>query len=242
MGTQASIGSGALNLLDRQRSHVLLSFCNGKAADAGQFLEFYAGRYLEETRVKSGVLSARQYVQHAVDVTRGRHAPLPFQYLTIYELSIDGAEQAGPFIESIHTLCDASSLAECSSTWLYYPASEQVGRQALVAPSMLTVAFANSTPGDEDVFREWYATRHIRHALHIPALVSGQCYQRTIFQEAGAMMCAFSTIAIYEQEGGPEDIIKGFATVREGTLNFPNMDKTRGRFSECVFQPLGSNL
>lgn len=103
---------------------------------------------------------------------------------------------------------------------------------------MLTLAFANGTPGQETEFREWYATRHIRHALNIPALVSGQCFERTQFQMPGAMNACFATIAVYEQEGSPESIIASFLSLPEGTLRFPMLDRSPGRFAEWSYRSL----
>lgn len=50
-------------------------------------------------------------------------------------------------------------------------------------------------------------------------------------------------IAIYEQEGTVESIIDSFKTLLPlGVLNFPTMDKTRGRFAECVYRPTTGRL
>jgi hypothetical protein len=103
---------------------------------------------------------------------------------------------------------------------------------------MLTIAFANGVPGQETEFREWYATRHIRHALKIPALVSGQCFERTKFQRPGTVEASFSMIAIYEQEGTPEAILDGFALLPDGALHFPMLDRSPFRFAEVVYRPV----
>lgn len=211
----------SLQLLATQPSHVLLVLSNSSAA-AGLDL---AARY-------PSVVRAQHYEQHEVDVTCGRHMRFPYRYLGLYNLSLDGAEQAAELMGHIH------SAAETPATWLFYPISEKVGRAPREMPAMVTIAFANPVPGQEAEFREWYSTRHIRHALNIPALVSGQCFERTLYQSPGAAECGFSLIAIYEQEGTPESIIDSFASLPKGLLNFPTMDKTRGRFAECVFRPL----
>jgi hypothetical protein len=96
--------------------------------------------------------------------------------------------------------------------------------------------FANAVPGQEAEFSEWYATRHIRHALNLPALVSGQCLQRALFQSPGALAADYATIAVYEQEGSAEQLMKSFSSVPPGTLDFPAMDLTR--FAEWVYRPL----
>ena len=45
-------------------------------------------------------------------------------------------------------------------------------------------------------------------------------------------------IAIYEQEGAPEDMIASIAALQPGKLHFPAMDLSR--FAEWVYRPLPS--
>lgn len=100
------------------------------------------------------------------------------------------------------------------------------------------ILFILSQPrtGRTTAFLEWYATRHIRHALNILALVSGQCFERTLFQMPGALEAKFQTIAIYEQAGTPEDILESFASIPSSTFDFPALDTTR--FSDWVYRPI----
>jgi hypothetical protein len=225
----------SLELLTAQPSHVLFVLSNPSAGDAA-FLEWYQGPYRDAVAAMPGVLSVQHYRRHEVDVTRGHFARPPFRYLGLYELSLDGAEAAGDVIETIRSSHQRHAVAEPPATWLYYPAGEKVGRSPAALPSLLTIAFANAVPGKEHEFREWYATRHIRHALHIPALVSGRCLERTVFQRPGAAAAAFSTIAVYEQVGSPESMIESFAAIPKGTLDFPALDTSR--FAESVYRPL----
>jgi hypothetical protein len=99
------------------------------------------------------------------------------------------------------------------------------------------MAFTNAVDGQENEFREWYVTRHIRDALHVPVLVSGQCFERTQFQRPGALEASFSIIAVYEQEGTPEAIIESIAALPPGTLDFPALHPKH--FAEWVYRPLG---
>jgi hypothetical protein len=227
-----------LQLLATQPSHVLFVLSNAREARQPQFLEWYAGFLKGRMRDNEAVVRADHYEQHEVDVTGGRHMPFPYRYLGLYQLSIDGAEQVAEFVDSIHCVFRECEAAAAPATWLFYPISQKVGRAAQAASSMLTIAYANSIAGQEAEFREWYSTRHIRHALKIPALVSGQCFERAIFQRPGAAQCGYSIAAIYEQEGTPEQIIESFATLPPGALNFPMLDRTRGRFAECVYRPI----
>lgn len=217
-----------LQLLSTQPSHVLLVLSNSAAAKG-----------LDLERRWESIVRAQYYEQHEIDVTCGRHMPFPFRYLGLFHLSLDGAEQAAELIDDIHSRSRQKNDTDVPATWLFYSAGEKVGRPPIKSPSMLTIAFANAVEGQQTELREWYATRHIRHALNIPALVSGQCFERTLFQRPGGAECNYSMIAIYEQEGAVETIIDSFKTLLpSGVLNFPTMDKTRGRFAECVFRPL----
>jgi len=234
----AGVTTSAIELTKLQRSHVLLVLSNAKRGSANEFLPWYRNAYLNSVAKLTGVLNVQQYERHDVDITLGQYPPLPFQYLGIYELSLDGAQEADEIIEHVMKLHQISEHAEAPATWLYYPTSEKVGRTPVVKPSMLTLAFANSVVGQDPEFREWYATRHIRHALNIPALVSGQCFGRTIFQKHGALAPNFNIVAVYEQEGSPESIIESFRSLPESTFNFPMLDIDRDRFAEWVYRPV----
>jgi hypothetical protein len=228
--------AAALNLLAKQRSHVLFVLSYPRAGQESRFRDWYQGAYARHVQDDTSILNAQHYAQHEIDVTRGRYPRLPFHYLGVYDLSLDGADQAKGVIDRIDALHAQQAAAEASATWLYYPASERVGRAAVVRPCAVTVAFANGVPGQENEFREWYATRHIRHALNIPALVSGQCFERTQFQQPGAMQAGFATIAVYEQEDPVEAVLAGLLALPPGTLPFPMLDLQR--FTECAYLPL----
>lgn len=225
----------ARRLLQTQRSHVLITLSHPVKGSESAFLSWYQGAYHAAVQTIAGVLSVRHYEQHEADITRGRYPPTRFQYLGIYELSVDGADAADDIIERITMLHREQAAVQAPATWLYYPASEKVGRSPLTTP-FLILAFANGVPGQENEFREWYATRHIRHALVIPAIVSGQCFERTLFQRPGAQEANFATIAMYEQEGTPEDVIESFKTLPKDALYFPMLD--RSRFTECAYRPI----
>jgi hypothetical protein len=226
----------ALKLLAKQRSHVLFVLSNPKVGCESSFREWYRGAYARHVREDPSVLNAQHYEQHEVDVTRGKYPRLPFHYLGVYALALDGAEQAEAVIERIAALHGQQPSAEKAATWLYYAASERVGRTPTVQPCALTIAFANGVSGQESEFREWYATRHIRHAMNIPALVSGQCFERTHFQRSGAMPATFATISVYEQEDTVEAVLAGLVALPPGTLPFPMLDVSR--FTECAYIPV----
>jgi len=227
-----------LDMTWRQRSHLLFVWSDAQEGEHHAFADWYQGVYRQEIRTIAGVLTVRHYERHEVDITRGEYAPPPFPYLGILELSVDGAEAARDAIARIAALHREQSAAKRPATWLYHPAGEKVGRSPAVTPSLLTLAFANAVPGRELEFREWYITRHIRHALNIPALVSGQCFERALFQQPGAWDAAYSMIAVYEQEGTPESIIDSFSALPASTFDFPAMDISPERFAEWVYRPL----
>jgi hypothetical protein len=234
--TATTLSASPLELLKEQRSHVLVVLSNPKAGSEDVFHSWYLGPYQHEMLALTPVLSGQQYEPHELDVSRGRYPGLPFRYLALYDLAVDGAHAALGVIERIRELHGREKSAAAPATWLYYPVSEHVGRAPAARPSLLTLAFANAVPGQEAEFREWYATRHIRHALNIPALVSGQCLERTQFQSPGSLAADFSIIAVYEQEGTPEEMMRSFNSLPPGTLDFPAMDLTR--FAEWVYRPL----
>jgi hypothetical protein len=235
---KAPASRSSLQLLSQQPSHVLFALSSCLQGRESSFMEWYRGIYMDGVRNNESIVRSQYYEQHEVDITRGRYMRPPYRYLAMYQLSIDGAEQASGLIDLIHTLFRQCEAAEAPATWLFYPASEKVGRSPIKVPSMLTIAFANAEPGTEAEFREWYVTRHIRHALNISALVSGQCFERTQFQRPGAADCGFSMTAVYEQEGTPQEFLESYAMLPNGTLNFPMLDKSPGRFAECLYRPL----
>lgn len=226
----------SVELAKSQRSHLLFVLSRAKAAQTLEFETWYKGDCRDAILNLRSVLKVQHYEQHKVDISSGRYPRLPFQYLGIYELSLDGAEESAGIIEQISELYRLQPAAELPATWLYYPFSERIGRPPSSAPCMLTLAFANGVGGADEEFQEWYATRHIRHAMHIPALISGQCFKRTQFQSSGASEAAFSVIAVYEQEGTPEAILNSFETIPAETFHFPALDLSR--FAEWVYQPI----
>ena len=227
----------SLEILHGQRSHILLVLSRpAEGAAEETFRSWYSGPYREAMLRLPDVLSGLQYEPHEVDVSNGRYPSLPYRYLGLYQLSLDGAQAAAQTVARVGELHRAEKSATAPATWLYYAVSERVGRPPRVNPCLLTIAFANPVIGRETEFREWYATRHIRHALDIPQLVSGQCFELTQFQNPGAAEPCYSMIAIYEQEGTPEDMVASIAALPAGRLNCPAMDLSR--FAEWVYRPL----
>ena len=242
-----TIDRSAVDVASKQPSHTLFVLSNGVSGCEGAFLEWYKQNYHQAIAEKEHVLSAQHFEQHEIDIMQGACPPPNYQYVGIYELCLDGAEQAQDIISFIRDAHQQESSADTPATWLYYPISEKVGRPAQISNPMVTLAFANGTSNNEDEFREWYCTRHLRHAFHIPVFVNGQCFGPTGFQDAGSMEPNSSLIALYEWEGGPQDYFDYLNSLSEAVgekltemLSFPTLDATR--FGECVYRPITEKL
>lgn len=226
-----------LKIIKQQKSHLLFVLFNKQdLRNSSEFLNWYRSEYSKILSSFENVLSIRQLEQHEIDVTKGEYQKLPYHYLSLIELSLDGAEQAKELINYIIELHESSTYAGPPATWLYYPICERVGRPAKIFNPMLTLAFANAVSGRELEFREWYCTRHIRHALNVQSLVSGQCFGLTRFQRSVSEKSSYGVIAVYEQEGTPEEMIESFESLPDETFEFPALDLNR--FAEWVYKPI----
>jgi hypothetical protein len=234
MVQESVVRNGALRASRLQASHILLVHQNPIEGFEEQFENWFTGQHLYDASNLHHIFSARHYRQHEIDITCGRHAPMPYSYLGLYELALDGAEESLSVIDQLTTLHQRSNTSCGAAFWIYFPIGSKVGKNCPAAP-MLTVADANPVDGPEDEFREFYSTQHIRHALNIRALVSGQCFERSQFQHPGAEEVRFKVVALYEQVDGPEAIIAAFARLPKGTLDFPALNKMYGAFSECTY-------
>ena len=236
-----------LALSKKHRSHILFVLSNSLSEKNSDFLDWYKGDYLQAMAKLDMVVSAQHFEQHEVDVTMGNYPPPEFQYLGMYELSLDGADEAKDIIRKITDSHKMEKMSYPPATWLYYPICEKVGRSAKAISPMVTIAFANSTPGSEAEFREWYCTRHIRHALNLTGFASGQCFELTNFQKPGSANPTYNTIALYEQEGTPQEFLNFLASLPEDRaveltkiLKFPTLDATR--FGECFYRPITEKI
>ena len=189
-------------LAKQQRSHTLLVFSNAVDGQVTPFLNWFKGDGLQTVAALDQVLSTRHYQEYPFNLS-GEYKPIGFDYLALYQVNLDGAEDSGELINQINALYQREPSAGDIATWLYYPVSEKVGcNHTIVSPSsaIITIAFANAVTGREAEFREWYTTEHLRHALLVPALISSQRFELTGFQIPGAMSPDYETIAIYEQD------------------------------------------
>ena len=243
----ATATDSALEVAKYQASHILITLTNPVPEGKDMFLAWYKEGHHHAVAKLDNVLTAQHFEPHEIDIMQGAYPAPDYQYLGIYELCLDGAEQAQDIISFIHEAHKQESSADTPATWLYYPISEKVGRPAQISNPMVTLAFANGIPNSDDEFREWYCTRHLRHALHIPVFVNGQCFGPTGFQNEGSMALNSSLIALYEWEGGPQDYFDYLNSVSEEVgnkltemLSFPTLDTSR--FGECVYRPITEKL
>jgi len=226
----------SLTLLKKQRSHLLFILSNAHLGLQSEFVDWSKNNYQKNLQTLDAVLTVNHFEKHEIDVTEGAYEKIDFEYLSIIELCLDGAEQSESIIDMIQQLYEAESSAQQPTVWLYYPVSEKVGRAPIAGKDLLTLAFANPLPGTDLEFKEWYCTRHIRHALNVPELVSGQCLELTGYQKTGSSPPKYKMIAVYEQEGTPEKMIESFQRLPEEIFDFPMLDLVN--FSEWVYRPM----
>ncbi len=234
-----------LALTKTQRSHLLLVLSNAVSGREREFLTWYQQEHQSAMVHLDNILSVQYYERY--DEAEEHYPPPKYRYLGLYELSLDGAEEAEAIIQQITESHHRKNIAEAPATWLYYPICEKVGRSATVSNPVLMVAYANGTLGEEMEFREWYCTRHIRHALNHPSNACGQCFELTRFQQPGSAEPIYRQIAIYEQEGTPKEALDFWYTlspeeakVFQQKFAFPTVDLTR--CGEAYYQPVTERL
>src|SRR4029077_19321549 len=101
-----------LELLKEQRSHVRLVLSNPKAGSERIFRSWYLESFQQEVLDLGVMLSGQQYEPHELDVSRGKYPGLPFRYLGLYDLSVDGAQATMRVIERITELHRRETSAE----------------------------------------------------------------------------------------------------------------------------------
>ena len=231
----------ALACAKKQRSHILFVFSNALDKQAEEFLQWYIGDFVDISRKLNHVLSIQYFERHEVDITEGNFPTPDYDYLGIYELSLDGSDEAKNIIAEIIESHDSEGSAGTPACWLYHPVSEKIGRLPQISCPMLTVAFTSSVKGSDKEFREWYCTRHIRHALNVPVLVSGQCFELAGFQSPGSSEPIYSIVAIYEQEGTPEEFLDNLKSLPQEMFEFPS-SLDASRFAEGTYRPISNKL
>ena len=235
----ASSLENPLTLLPKQRSHNLYLFCNAMPAQNEAFLEWFMTKQHKFAAGLDKVLSTHHYEIEDFCMVPELSKPCDYRYLAVYELSLDGAEEAADLIDQITALHKGQSSADKPAIWLYYPVSEKVGRCPVGEDQLMTLAFGNAVPGTEEEFREWYTTEHIRHALNVPTLVSGQRFELSRFQKSGGTEPSYESVAIYEQEGTVEALRAGLPSIDPETIP-PSASLDLSRFSEWTYKPLAT--
>lgn len=230
-------------LAKKQCSHLLIALSSPVGGHGKKFSDWYKDSLLKLVIKMDHVVSAQHFKRHEIDITMGNYPPPDFRYLGVYELSLDGAEEAEPVIKKIMNFHNDQDFSGPPVTWIYYPVSEKVGNLSCSSDSLLTVAFANGLAGAEKEFREWYCTRHIRHALYFPGIVSGQCFEVTGFQLTVESHQMYQMIALYEQEGTPQEFLKYCENIPDKVaelISFPTLDLSC--FGESVYKPISNKI
>ena len=247
-----------LDILKLQPSHQLYVFSNPMSGGMENFIQWFCDRCLYSVLELEGVLSVQGFQQLTFDTkteclkrlekknalpegvtSNGESLSIGYQFLGIYELAIDGAKDASELINGISAIYKQEESVDDPATWLYYPSCPKVGRAAKTKDALLTIAFANPKPGSEAMFREWYDTEHIRHALNIEGCVSGQRFERTKFQQPGSSDVLFHSLAVYEQESTPKEFVDS-ALLHLDLLKFsPSVGSP---FTEWMYRPLSPKL
>lgn len=218
-----------------QRSHTLLVFSNAPKVEKKNYEVWLKSDAWTEFSHNKKVLSVKSYRQHPMDF--GGYEPIGFNYLTLVQLSLNGAEDVVSVLDKLHTIFNEVSGSQSVATWLYYPVSEKVGLRRNTDAPYLTIAFANAVEGMEAEFREWYSSQHIRHALIIPALVSGQCFELTAYQASVGVESCYQTIAIYEQDSTPQEMIDSFLNIEPEELKWSRSGDLK-RFTEWAYEAI----
>lgn len=112
-------------MLEQQRSHILLVFSNAVYNKNEEFLEWYKTDCLQSIVGFDKVLSAQHYQENSFNIS-GNCKPIGFKYLALYQLCLDGSEDASLLIEKVSELHQREINAGEIATWLYYPVSENI--------------------------------------------------------------------------------------------------------------------
>ena len=90
-----------LTLLKCQRSHLLFVLSNANSGRKAEFVTWSKNSYLMSLEALDMVLTVNHFEKHEIDVTEGAYEEIDFDYLSIVELSLDGAEQSESIIDKI---------------------------------------------------------------------------------------------------------------------------------------------
>jgi len=226
----------AIAVLKDQRNLVIFVLSDAAPGKEKPFRDWFKGPFRSQIQKLPSVLRARVYEGDKVDITYGRFALPPKKFLAMIEISVGVPEESQTVLDQIASLHAGEGSATEPASWLYYPCSEKFGLERGDVPTTLTVHFANPVAGQEAEFREGFAVQLIRFAVYLPPLVSGQCFERTLFQKPGNLEPIYQTIGVYEQVGSSEDLVKSFKEPPSGLPKFDALDVTR--FTESAYLPL----
>ena len=219
-----------------QPSFLLLVLGNAKEGHQGDFTAWFKGAFRDQMQREKRVIRARTFTRDGVDITWGRFPLVPMQYLALIDIGGQGPEEAHAVIASAQDHFAKQSSAAEVATWLYYPVSPKYGIDRGAIPTTVMIHYTNAVPGMEIEYNEWFNTRLLRHAAVFDPLVSGQRFERSLYQNFGALEPTYQTVALYDQAGSSERLMEAFKNPPPDLLDMVSLDNER--FSEAAYLPL----
>lgn len=219
-----------------QPSFLLLVLGNAAAGKDADFVAWFKDSFTDRLQRLPAVWRARVYARDSVDVTWGRFPLVPMKYLSLVDLLGDGPEAAHSVIDFVQDIYAKEKSAADVATWLYYPVSERYGIARGNIPTAVMIHYTNPVAGKETEYAEWFNTRLLRHAAMFDPLVSGQRFERSLYQKPGALEPTYQTVALYDQAGSSERLIEAFKIPPPDLPDMVSLDT--GRFTESAYLPL----
>lgn len=223
-------------VMTSQTSYLLLVLGNPKEGQEQDFLAWFRDDFRRGLERQGRVIRARTYERDKVDVTWGRFPLVPMQYLALVEIGGDGPEDPHNVISFAQTQFAEQASADTVATWLYYPVSEKYGIDRGAVPTTMMIHYTNPVAGMEAEYAEWFNTRLLRHAAVFDPLVSAQRFERSQYQNFGALEPTYQTVALYDQAGPSEQLIEAFKNPPSNLPDMVSLDNER--FSEAAYLPL----
>jgi hypothetical protein len=219
-----------------QPSYLLMVLGNAAAGKEGDFVAWFKSCFGNSLQDLPAVLRARTYQKDAIDVTWGRFRQIPMKYLALVLVLGDGPEDA----DGVRSFAQEAFAKEGSAgevaIWLYYPVSERYGIDRGNIPTTVMIHYTNPVSGMEDEYSEWFNTRLLRHAAVFDPLVSGQRFERSLYQKPGALEPKYRTVALYDQAGSSERLIESFKNPPPDLMDMVSLDNES--FTEAAYLPL----
>ncbi|KQY72056.1 hypothetical protein ASD39_19065 [Sphingomonas sp. Root50] len=158
------------------------------------------------------------------------------KYLALVDILGGGPEDAHKVIEFAQNAYATEASAGEVATWLYYPVSPKYGLECGDMPTTVMVHYTNPVAGMEAEYAEWFNTRLLGHAPVFDPLVSAQRFERSMYQNPGALEPDYQTVAVYDQVGPSEQLMEAFKNPPPELLDMVSLDNEH--FTESAYLPL----